>query len=490
MEKELFLQYSAIALGRAIKEGQITAVEATELVFDQISQKEKLYHSYITVDKEGALNRASEVQHRILAGELTGPLAGVPMAIKDNICTKGMRTTCGSKMLEQFVPSYSAHVVERLEEAGVIVIGKTNMDEFAFGSTTETSYFGPTCNPNNIEHVPGGSSGGSAAAVAGLECFAALGSDTGGSIRQPAAHCGVVGMKPTYGSVSRYGLIAYASSMDQIGPIGKTVEDCVAIFDIIAGKDDRDGTSVGPAYKAGGQAGSKVGNNPTLSKDVQGMRIAVPKVLLEGDLQGEIKEAVLKAANYYKKAGAIVEGIDMEYTRYAIPCYYIIACAEASSNLERFDGIKYGYRAADSLGLHDLYKKSRSEGFGSEAKRRILLGTFALSAGYYDAYYLKALQIKALIKKEWDTIFLKHDLILCPVTPTTAPKLGIQENHPMHRYLQDVYTVSANLAGLPGISIPYGKDKEGLPIGIQLMADCFQEETLFWAASCLEGSYS
>jgi aspartyl-tRNA(Asn)/glutamyl-tRNA(Gln) amidotransferase subunit A len=377
------------------------------------------------------------------------------------------------------VPTYTAEAVLNLEKAGAVIIGKTNMDEFAMGSTTETSYYGATKNPHNTKYVPGGSSGGSAAAVAGNECFFALGSDTGGSIRQPAGYCGVVGMKPTYGTVSRYGLIAYGSSLDQIGPLCKDVTDCATILECIASHDSKDSTSM---------ERSDLDFTQALVNDVTGMKIGIPRDYFGDGLDKEVKEAVLAAAEMLKSRGAIVEEFDLSLVDYAIPAYYTIAAAEASSNLERFDGVKYGYRAKDAEELHKMYKKSRSEGFGAEVKRRIMLGSFVLSSGYYDAYYLKALKVKALIKKAFDDAFARYDIILGPVAPTTAPELGSSLSDPIKMYLGDIYTISVNLAGLPGICIPCGTDKKGLPIGLQLIGDCFAEKKLIQAAYTYEQS--
>lgn len=474
---EDILSLSAVELAAAIREGKTTAVEAMQAVLSQIDKKEKEIHAYVTIDKEAALKKAEEVQKKMEAGELTGPLAGVPVAIKDNMCTEGMLTTCSSKILNNFIPTFSAEAVIRLEEAGAVIIGKTNMDEFAMGSTTETSAFGVTKNPRNPEHVPGGSSGGSAAAVGAEECFFALGSDTGGSIRQPASYCGVVGLKPTYGTVSRYGLIAYGSSLDQIGPITKDVTDCATVLEVIASYDKKDSTSI---------ERNDTDFTSALVEDVKGMKIGIPRDYFGEGLDEEVKTAVLAAAKEFEKKGAIVEEFDLSLVSYAIPTYYTIAAAEASSNLERFDGIKYGYRSADAQGLHDMYKKTRSEGFGPEVKRRIMLGSFVLSSGYYDAYYLKALRVKAMIRKAFDEAFKKYDIILGPVAPTTAPKLGQSLADPMKMYLGDIYTISANLAGIPGISIPCGTDTTGLPIGMQLLADSFQEKKLIQAAYTYE----
>lgn len=471
------LDMTAVELAAAIKNKEVTVKEATEAVLDQIEKSESTYHCYVTVDKEGALRKAEEVQKKIDAGELTGPLAGVPVAIKDNMCTEGLLTTCSSRILGNFVPTFSAEAVINLEKAGAVILGKTNMDEFAMGSTTETSAFGETKNPWNPEHVPGGSSGGSAAAVAARECFYALGSDTGGSIRQPASFCGVVGLKPTYGTVSRYGLIAYGSSLDQIGPLCKDVTDCATIMEVIASHDLKDSTSV---------ERDDTDFTSALVDDVKGMKIGIPRDYFGEGLDPEVKAAVLKAAEVLKEKGAIVEEFDLSLVEYAIPTYYTIAAAEASSNLERFDGIKYGYRTEEYSGLHNMYKKSRSEGFGPEVKRRIMLGSFVLSSGYYDAYYLKALRVKALIKKAFDEAFAKYDVILGPVAPTTAPKLGESLSDPIKMYLGDIYTISINLAGLPGLSMPCGTDSKGLPIGVQLIGDCFKEKNLIRAAYTYE----
>lgn len=471
------LDMTAVELAAAIKNKEVTVKEATLAVLEQIEKKESAYHCYVTVDKEGALKKAQEVQEKIDAGELTGPLAGVPVAIKDNMCTEGLLTTCSSRILGNFVPTFSSEAVLNLEKAGAVILGKTNMDEFAMGSTTETSAFGETKNPWNPEHVPGGSSGGSAAAVAANECFYALGSDTGGSIRQPASFCGVVGLKPTYGTVSRYGLIAYGSSLDQIGPLCKDVTDCATIMEVIASHDLKDSTSV---------EREDTDFTSALVDDVKGMKIGIPRDYFGEGLDPEVKAAVLKAAQQLKEKGAIVEEFDLSLVEYAIPTYYTIAAAEASSNLERFDGIKYGYRTEDYNGLHNMYKKSRSEGFGAEVKRRIMLGSFVLSSGYYDAYYLKALRVKALIKKAFDEAFAKYDVILGPVAPTTAPKLGDSLSDPIKMYLGDIYTISVNLAGLPGLSIPCGVDSKGLPIGLQLIGDCFKEKKLIQTAYAYE----
>lgn len=392
-----------------------------------------------------------------------------------------MLTTCSSKILYNFKPTYTAEAVKNLEEAGAVILGKTNMDEFAMGSTTETSAYGVTKNPWNTEHVPGGSSGGSCAAVAAEECSFALGSDTGGSIRQPSSFCGVTGIKPTYGTVSRYGLIAYGSSLDQIGPVAKDVTDCATILEAIASYDKKDSTSI---------RREDLDFTSALVDDVKGMKIGIPKDYFGEGLDPEVKEAVLGAAKKLEEKGAIVEEFDLSLVEYAIPAYYVIACAEASSNLARFDGVKYGYRTEAYDGLHNMYKKTRSEGFGPEVKRRIMLGSFVLSSGYYDAYYLKALRTKALIKKAFDEAFAKYDVILGPAAPTTAPKIGASLSDPIKMYLGDIYTISVNLAGLPGISLPCGKDKNGLPIGLQLIGDCFKEKNIIRAAYAFEQTRS
>ena len=475
------MSLTAVELGRKIKEKEVTVEEAVTAALDAIEKREAEVHSFVTVDREGALKRAKEVQAKIDVGELTGPLAGVPVAIKDNMCTKGLLTTCSSKILYNFVPTYTAEAVLNLEKAGAVILGKTNMDEFAMGSTTETSAYGVTKNPWNTGHVPGGSSGGSCAAVAAEECSYALGSDTGGSIRQPSSFCGVTGIKPTYGTVSRYGLIAYGSSLDQIGPIAKDVTDCATILEAIASHDVKDSTSV---------QREDYDFTAALVDDVRGMKIGIPRDYFGDGLDPEVKAAVLGAAKKLEEKGATVEEFDLSLVEYAIPAYYVIACAEASSNLARFDGVKYGYRTEQYDGLHNMYKKTRSEGFGAEAKRRIMLGSFVLSSGYYDAYYLKALRTKALIKQAFDKAFEKYDVILGPAAPTTAPKLGESLSDPLKMYLGDIYTISVNLAGLPGITLPCGTDQSGLPIGLQLIGDCFAEKKIIRAAYTYEQTRS
>lgn len=460
-------QLSALELGKKIKSKEVGVVEATKAVLENIQNKEKKYHCYVTVCEKEALAEAEAVQKKIDSGELNTPLAGVPAAVKDNMCTKGMQTSCSSRMLETFKPVYTATAVQKLQDAGAVIVGKTNMDEFAMGSTSETSYFGITKNPWNIEHVPGGSSGGSAAAVAAEEAYYTLGSDTGGSIRQPASYCGITGLKPTYGTVSRYGLIAYASSLDQIGPMAKNVEDVAEIYKTIAGHDKKDSTSVNqpvPSF--------------TLCENMKGKKIGIPVDFFGEGIDVDVKEAIYKAAKIYESLGAIVEEIKMPTIKYAIPAYYIAACAEASSNLSRYDGIKYGHCAEQYDDLVDLYYQSRSEGFGSEVKKRILIGAFVLSSGYYDAYYNKALQVKALIKQSYDDAFSKYDFLLTPTAPTTAPKIGESFKDTLKMYLSDICTVSVNLAGLPGLVVPCGFDKTGLPIGLQLIGKAFSEEIL------------
>ena len=472
------MSLTAVELGKKIKSGEVRVVDAVNAAFDQIEAVEKDINSYVTVyKKEEVLEKAEHIQKLIDEGQLTGPLAGVPVAIKDNMCTRDKLTTCSSKILGNFYPTYSAEAVINLEKAGAVIIGKTNMDEFAMGSTTETSFYGPTKNPWNKGHVPGGSSGGSCAAVAAEECSYALGSDTGGSIRQPSSFCGVTGIKPTYGTVSRYGLIAYGSSLDQIGPVAKDVTDCATILETIASYDSKDSTSV---------KRDDYNFTEALVEDVKGLKIGIPKDYFGEGLEPEVKEAILKTVDVLKDKGAIVEEFDLSLVEYAIPAYYVIASAEASSNLSRFDGVKYGYRTEEYNGLHNMYKKTRSEGFSEEVKRRIMLGSFVLSSGYYDAYYLKALRTKALIKKAFDEAFAKYDVIIGPAAPTTAPKLGDSLSDPIKMYLGDIYTISVNLAGLPGISVPCGQDSNGLPIGMQIIGDCFKEKNIIRAAYTFE----
>jgi aspartyl-tRNA(Asn)/glutamyl-tRNA(Gln) amidotransferase subunit A len=472
-----WMNMTALELGAAIRSGETTSVQATEALFDAIAAKDGGVHAYVSTTQESALRDAAAADEKIRAGLLTGPLAGVPVAIKDCICEQGKLTTCASKILTGFRPPYSATVIDRLAAAGAVFAGKVNMDEFAMGSTTETSFHGPTMNPWDVTHVPGGSSGGAAAAVAARIAPYAIGSDTGGSIRQPASYCGVTGIKPTYGAVSRYGLIAYASSLDQMGPIARDAADCAAVLDVICGKDPRDGTSLEHTHP------SYLDN---LSTDLRGKRIGIPTECFSDGLDPQVAKAVRGFADTLKSCGAELEEFSFSMLSYAVPAYYLIACAEASSNLSRFDGVKYGYRAAQFDDVADLHKKTRSEGFGSEVKRRILLGTFALSTGYYDAYYKKALQVKSLIKQAFDAAFEKYDMILCPVAPTTAPRLGESLSDPLKMYLSDIYTVSVNLAGLPGISVPCGFDDQGMPIGGQLIGKPLGEQDLLNAAHAFQ----
>lgn len=464
---------TALELGQMIKNKEISSPELTQAMLDNIESNDKDINAYITVDKEGALARAEEIQAAIDAGEELSPLAGVPMAIKDNICTKDTLTSCGSKMLYNFKPPYNATVVDRLNDAGAVVLGKLNMDEFAMGGSTETSYFGATKNPWDIERVPGGSSGGSAASVAAGECTYALGSDTGGSIRQPCSFCGVSGIKPTYGAVSRYGLVAFASSLDQIGPVGRDIKDCAQVLSIISGHDAKDSTSI---------KRDALDFSDCFTKDIKGMKIGVPVNYFGEGLDEDVKKPVLEAINTLKGLGAEVEEFEMKITDYAIPTYYVLACAEASSNLSRYDGIKYGYRRKDCENLLDVYYTSRSDGFGMEVKRRIMLGSFVLSSGYYDAYYNKALKVRRLIKDSFDSAFSKYDMIISPVAPTVAYKIGENSSDPLKMYLGDVYTVSINLAGIPGVSVPCGFGANGMPVGMQLIGNSFDEPKLVRAA--------
>ena len=465
-------QLTALELAEKLKSGQVTQADAIAAAQARIAAAQPENNAFVTV--------ADEVSPT--AGLSASPLAGVPMAYKDNICTKGVKTSCASKILGSFKPTYDATVVERLSAAGAVSLGKLNMDEFAMGSTSETSFYGSVKNPWALDRVPGGSSGGAAAAVAAGEVWYAIASDTGGSIRQPAAYCGVTGMKPTYGTVSRYGLIAYASSLDQIGPLARSAADCAAVLDLIQGRDLRDGTSLdAPAGRL----------LASLTGDVRGLRVGLPSDCFGEGLNQEVRAAVLAAAGVLKARGARVEEFPLPIMEYVVPAYYIVAAAEASSNLSRFDGVKYGWRASDYEDLSDLYLKTRTEGFGSEVKRRILLGTFVLSAGYYDAYYKKALQVKALIKEAFDRAFETYDLLLTPVTPTTAPRLGESLSDPLQMYLSDIYTVPVNLAGLPGLSMPCGFDCQGLPIGAQLIGPALGDGIVLNAAHAfqLETSY-
>lgn len=483
------LNMSALELSKNIQAGVISVREVVDAYINVIEEKDKEINAFITIDKKAVYKRVEEVQEGIASGKYKGKLAGVPIAVKDNICTKGIRTTCASKMLENFVPTYDAHVVEKINEAGLVIIGKTNMDEFAFGCTTENSAYGATKNPRNTECVPGGSSGGSAAAVAAGMVPLALGSDTGGSVRQPASYCGVVGFKPSYGSVSRYGLVAFASSMDQIGPMGRNVKDVEALFEIIQGYDDKDSTSVSLD-----EMRQDIDINEENIDDICGKKIGIPEEYFKEGIDEEVKRNVLNVAEVLKRAGAIVEYFSLKLSEYVVPTYYVIACGEASSNLERFDGVKYGVRCKDYSSLDEMYKKSRTLGFGEEVKRRIMLGTFVLSEGYYDDYYLKALKVRNLIKKEWDEALEKYDMILTPVAPTTAPKLKVsieeldnngkgQANDVIKMYMSDVYTIGANLCGLPAISVPCGG---GMPVGVQFIGKAFDDYKLVKLAAAYE----
>ena len=460
-----------------LKNKELTITQITKAYADRIEEKEKDVQAFVTILAEDAIKQAEEIQNKIEKDEIKGEFAGIPIGIKDNICTKGVKTTCSSKMLENFVSPYDATVMEKLKKENIINLGKLNMDEFAMGGSTEYSYFKKTKNPWNLNKVPGGSSGGSAAAVAANLVPWALGSDTGGSIRQPASFCGVVGLKPTYGLVSRYGLVAFASSLDQIGPITKDVQDCAMLLNLIAGHDEKDTTS---------ENKEKIDYTKCLKNDVKGLKIGVPKEFFGEGINEEVKDSLEKAIEKYKELGAEVEEFSLDIAQYALATYYIIACAEASSNLGRFDGIRYTYRTPEYKNLKELYKKSRSEGFGPEVKRRIILGTYVLSSGYYDAYYKKAQQVRTLVMKEFNKGFEKYDVILTPTAPTVSFDIGSKSNNPLEMYLADICTVSVNIAGLPGISIPCGVDKQGMPIGMQLIGNKFCEETILNAAYTYE----
>ncbi len=464
-------------LQEKIKNKELTIKEITEAYINRINEKEKDVQAFVTELTDEAKKSAEEIQNKIESGEITGEFAGIPIGIKDNICTKGIKTTCSSRMLENFVSPYDATVMEKINSENMIDLGKLNMDEFAMGGSTEYSYFHPTRNPWNLNKVPGGSSGGSAAAVASNMVPWALGSDTGGSIREPASFCGVVGLKLTYGLVSRYGLVAFASSLDQIGPITKDVQDAAMLLNIIAGHDKKDTTS---------SDRPKVDYTKALKNDVKGLKIGVPKEFFGEGINEEVKEQLQKAIETYKELGAEVEEFSLDIAQYALATYYIIACAEASSNLGRFDGIRYTYRTKEFKSLKEIYKKSRSEGFGPEVKRRIILGTYVLSSGYYDAYYKKAQQVRTLVMNEFNKGFEKYDVILTPTSPTVAFDIGSKSNNPLEMYLADICTVSVNIAGLPGISIPCGVDKEGMPVGMQLIGNKFSEETILNAAYTFE----
>lgn len=466
-------EYTAHELAKMYRNKETTVPKVVEAVFKRIEEKEDAVKAYISLDKENALKRAEEIQAEFDAGKDMPILAGIPVAIKDNICTKGVKTTCASRMLEDFVPPYNATVIEKLNANKCVLIGKTNLDEFAMGGSTENSAFYKTTNPHNAECVPGGSSGGSAAAVAADEAIVSLGSDTGGSIREPASFCGVVGLKPTYGTVSRFGLVAFASSLDQIGPFGKDVTDCALVMNAIAGRDESDATSVDTGiadYTEG------------LNDDIAGLKIGLPKEFFGDGINTEVKAAIIKKVEELKSKGAIVEEFSMPIVDYALSIYYILSSAEASSNLSRFDGVKYGYRSKNSDTLNDLYENSRSEGFGPEVKRRIMLGTYVLSSGYYDAYYKKALKARTLVINEFNKAFSKYDVIIGPTAPTTAFKIGEKSENPLEMYLSDICTVPVNIAGVPAISVPIAKDSKGLPIGIQIIGKAFDEKTILRVA--------
>ena len=467
---------SAAELHTLLATGEVSSTELTKACLERIDGIDSKLQAFITVTEAEALAQAAEVDRKLAAGERLGPLAGIPMALKDNMCTDGVRTTCGSKILANFVPPYDATVTQRLREAGAVLIGKLNMDEFAMGSSTENSAFFQTRNPWDLERVPGGSSGGAVASVAADEVVFALGSDTGGSIRQPASFCGVVGMKPTYGAVSRYGLVAYASSLDQIGPVTKNVRDNALVMNAIAGHDPQDSTSV--AY-------SKPDYTQFLVNDIKGLKIGVPREYFAQGLEPETEKVIRQAIQTLQDLGASIDECSMPHTEYAMPAYYLIAPAEASSNLARYDGVRYGYRAAEAEDIISMFKKTRAEGFGAEVKRRIMLGTYALSSGYYDAYYLKAQKVRTLIKQDFDQALAKFDLLLSPTAPTPAFKVGEKSSDPLTMYLSDVCTVPINLAGIPALSIPAGF-VGGLPVGLQLMGKYFDEGTLYRVAYTFE----
>jgi aspartyl-tRNA(Asn)/glutamyl-tRNA(Gln) amidotransferase subunit A len=462
-----------------LKKGETTSLTIAEAVIDRIKSVDKKVNAYITVTVEEARLQAQEADKRIMSGDTASPLLGIPIAVKDNMCTDGIKTTCASKILSNFVPPYDATVIGKLKKAGYVLCGKPNMDEFAMGSSTENSGFFVTKNPWDLERIPGGSSGGSAAAVAAGECIASLGSDTGGSIRQPAACCGVVGLKPTYGRVSRYGLVAFASSLDQIGPITKDVTDSALLMNVIAGHDVKDSTSANIAVPDFTRA---------LTKDVKGMKIGLPKEYFIEGMDPEVEEAVKNAVKSLEELGAKVVDVSLPHTDYAVATYYILATSEASSNLARYDGVKYGFRAGGAKDLLDMYMKSRSQGFGPEVKRRIMLGTYALSAGYYDAYYKKGQQVRTLIKHDFDEAFKTVDVIATPTAPTAAFKIGEKSADPLQMYLSDIFTISVNLAGIPGISVPCGFTKLKLPIGLQLLGKHFDETSILRAAYAYEQS--
>ena len=470
-------EYTVHELVDKLEKGEITSEEITRSYFDRIKEKDTDIKAYVSVLEETAIEKAKKIDEARKNGEKLPKYAGIPIGIKDNMCIKGTKTTCSSKMLENFVAPYNATVIEKLNEQELVYLGKLNMDEFAMGGSTEHSAFFPTHNPWDLDRVPGGSSGGSAAAVAAQLAPWTLGSDTGGSIRQPSSLCGVVGLKPTYGLVSRYGLVAFASSLDQIGPITKDVTDSAILLNLIAGHDSKDSTSIENEEKD---------YTKSLVNDVKGMRIGIPKEYLGEGINEEVKQAILDVAKKYEEMGAIVEDCSLDVGKYATAVYYIIACAEASSNLGRFDGIRYGYRSENYDNLKDIYRNSRSEGFGTEVKRRIILGTYVLSSGYYDAYYKKAQKVRTVISNAYNELFKKYDLLLTPTSPTTAFKIGEKSENPLEMYLADICTVPVNIGGLPGMSIPCSLDSKGLPIGFQLIAKPFNEETIFRAAYTYE----
>ena len=460
-----------------LKNKELTITEITKAYIDRINEKEPQVEAFVTTLTSEAEEQAKGIQTKIDNGEITNKLAGIPIGIKDNICTKGIKTTCSSKILENFISPYNATVMEKINEENMINLGKLNMDEFAMGSSTENSYFKKTKNPWDLSKVPGGSSGGSAAAVAANMVPWALGSDTGGSIRQPASFCGVVGLKPTYGLVSRYGLIAFASSLDQIGPITKDVTDSAMLLNIIAGHDEKDTTSVDIPKKDYVKA---------LTGNIKGLKIGVPKEFFGEGINEEVKKSIFETVEKYKELGAEVEEFSLDIAKYSLAAYYIIACAEASSNLGRFDGIRYTYRSPNAKTLEEIFKKSRSEGFGAEVKRRIILGTYVLSAGYYDAYYKKAQKVRTMVMNEFNKGFEKYDVIITPTSPVTAFGIGEKSNNPLEMYLADICTVSVNVAGLPAISIPCGVDSNGLPIGMQIIGKKFNEDTILNVAFSIE----
>ena len=470
-------ELTAHEIREAYANKELKVVDVVKAFYEKIKVDDEKIKGYITLCEEDAIKNAEAIQAKFDAGEEMGPLAGVPIAIKDNMCTRGIKTTCASKMLENFIPPYDATVIKSLKEAGAIILGKVNMDEFAMGGSTENSAFFKTHNPVNLDKVPGGSSGGSAAVVAGNLAPISLGSDTGGSIRQPASFCGIVGLKPTYGLVSRYGLVAFASSLDQIGPMTKDVTDTAILLNTLAGHDEMDSTSAKLEKKDYTKA---------LVSDVKGLRIGIPKEYFEEGVNQEVKDKVMVAAEKFKELGATVEECSLPTTEYALPAYYIIACAEASSNLGRFDGIRYGYRTKNYETMQDIFRNSRSEGFGEEVKRRIILGTYVLSSGYYDAYYKKAQKVRTLVKQGFDKAFEKYDLLLTPTAPMTAFDIDSKISNPLEMYMADILTVPINIAGVPAISIPCGKDKDGLPIGMQLIGKHFDEETILRAAYTYE----